>query len=43
VFVSNDEGQTIHIHVMNADGADVRRLTKKTKVHDDAPDWQPLP
>jgi Tol biopolymer transport system component len=42
VFVSNDDGQTTHIYVMNADGAEVWRLTTKSKVHDDAPDWQPL-
>jgi len=42
-FVSNDEGQTTHIYVMNADGRNVRRLTTKTKVNDDAPDWQTLP
>ena len=43
VFVSNDEGQTTHIYVMNTDGRNVRRLTTKTKVNDDAPDWQTLP
>lgn len=43
VYASNDNGQTTHIHVMNADGTNVRRLTTKSKVHDDAPDWQPLP
>jgi len=42
VFASNDEGQTTHIHVMGADGTDVRRLTKGAGVHDDAPDWRPL-
>ena len=42
VFASNDEGQTTHIHVMGADGTDVRRLTKGVGVHDDAPDWRPL-
>lgn len=42
-YVSNDDGQTTHIFVMNTDGTDVRRLTTKAKVHDDAPDWLPLP
>lgn len=42
-FVSNDAGQTTHIYAMNADGTNPRRLTTKAKVHDDAPDWQPLP
>jgi Tol biopolymer transport system component len=42
-FVSNDEGQTTHIYVMNADGRNVRNLTTKTKVNDDAPAWQTLP
>ena len=41
-FVSNDEGQTKHIYLMNADGRNVRRLPTKTKVND-APDWQTLP
>jgi Tol biopolymer transport system component len=41
-FVSNDS-QTTHIYVMKADGTDVRRLTTKSKVNDDAPDWQTLP
>ena len=43
VFASNDAGQTTHIRIMDADGTDVRRLTTETKVHDDNPDWQPLP
>lgn len=43
VFVSNDDGQTTHIYAMNSDGTNVQRLTMKTKVHDDAPYWQPLP
>lgn len=43
VFTRNDEGQTTHIHVMGADGTDVRRLTTGAGVHDDAPDWRPLP
>ena len=43
VFVSNYEGQTTHIYVMNSDGRNVRRLTTKTKVNDAAPDWQTLP
>jgi Tol biopolymer transport system component len=42
VFVSND-GQTTHIYVMNVDGTNVRGLTTKTKVNDDAPDWQRFP
>ena len=42
VFTRNDEGQTTHIHVMDADGTDVRRLTKGVGIHDDAPDWRPL-
>jgi Tol biopolymer transport system component len=42
VFVSND-GQTTHIYVINVDGTNVRMLTTKTKVNDDAPDWQTLP
>jgi TolB protein len=42
-YASNDDGQTTHIYVMNADGTNVRRLTTTSKVHDDAPDWQPLP
>jgi Tol biopolymer transport system component len=42
-YVSNDKGQTTHIYVMNTDGTNVRRLTTTSKVHDDAPDWQPLP
>ena len=42
VFTSGPDNLHGDIHVMDADGTDVRRLTD-TDARDESPDWQPIP